>query len=298
VRHWLVNAIRRDDILSPKTRVEAGQVLAKLGDPRPEVMDVRALQFCHIPRGSFIMGEGRQQDHVILPDYWISKYPITNAQFKQFMDAGGYGREDLWKEMIEDATRGNDGFQEITISQLPGLRDYGQPFMLDNHPVAGISWYEATAFAGWLDILLKQQANKLLAEAKSEVEQLLWKGLANNTLYVMLPTGAQWEKAARGLDGRMYPWGDIEDPNLANYYETGIGSTNAVGCFPSGRSINGPEEMSGNVFEWVKTNKRLRGGSFEMGTGFMRCSFSLERTQAAWASDAGFRVAVAPISSR
>ena len=59
-----------------------GRVLAKLGDPRKEVLDVSSMLFCLVPKGAFIFGEDEDKKSIDLPDYWIGKYPVTNAQFR------------------------------------------------------------------------------------------------------------------------------------------------------------------------------------------------------------------------
>ncbi|MEA3308174.1 MAG: formylglycine-generating enzyme family protein [Chloroflexota bacterium] len=132
---------------------------------------------------------------------------------------------------------------------------------------------------------------------------------------ITLPTEPQWEKAARGTDGWIYSWGDEPDPQRANYVETGIGTTSAVGCFPGGVSAYGVEDLSGNVWEWCRTkwegnyedyqndndvqgpdHRVLRGGSFGDNERCVRCaSRNLVNPDFRYGYF-GFRVVVSPCS--
>ncbi len=110
----------------------------------------------------------------------------------------------------------------------------------DTHPIVNANWYEATAFAEWI-------------------------GLA-------LPTDIEWEKAARGTDGREFPWGNDWDENkCCNLVGKSVGQTSPVGSYPWGNSPYGVQDMAGNVWEWcdslnVETKKRvLRGGCWNNG---------------------------------
>ena len=221
--------VMRGDLPAPE-RAEAGNALARLGDPRFRedawfLPDEPLLGFVEIPAGSFVMGsndargfavfKASPRHDVVLPTFYIARYPVTVAQFRAFVEASGHKLAD------ERSLRG-----------------------LANHPVIGINWFDALAYCNWLTAQLRQWPGTPEPLA-TLLRQQGWR--------VLPPSEAEWEKAARGTDGRRYPWGHDADPNRANYDDTNINTTSAVGCFPGGVSPYGVEEMSGNVWEWTRS---------------------------------------------
>jgi formylglycine-generating enzyme required for sulfatase activity len=174
-----------------------------------------------VPAGPFVMGlpandflaeeHEKPQRQVTLAAFWIDVYPVTNARFALFLQAGGYDEPRWW-------SAAGWAWRQRRHTQQPAL--WGEAgWDAPEQPAAGVSWYEADAYARW--------AGR------------------------RLPTDAEWEKAARGGDGRRYPWGnDWPTPTVANFALL-IGRTTPVGLYPSGVSPHGCHDMAGNVNNWT-----------------------------------------------
>jgi formylglycine-generating enzyme required for sulfatase activity len=313
VRRRLVSLLEGGH-LEPRERAAAGNTLAQLDDPRfredawylpdePVLSGVEGplLGFVEIAAGPFIMGSDKEQDRdayddelpqhtVELPRYYMARYPVTHAQYWAFVQTTGHEPPYEWQE--------------------------GQPPPhLFNHPVVLVTWYDAVAYCRWLTEQLR---------AWESTPGPLAALLRDHGWQVRLPTEAEWEKAARGADGLLFPWGGEPDSNRANYDDTGIGATSAAGCFPGGASPYGCLDMSGNVWEWTHSLwgakvdtpdfkypydpkdgredesagrnvfRVLRGGAFLDLERSVRCASRYRSSPFYWDDDVGFRVVVAP----
>lgn len=172
-----------------------------------------------IPAGPFLMGEHNVT--VDLPEFEIGKYPVKVIEYRAFVQGGGYAQPEYW-------TSAGWHWKEGTIRREPDF--WGESLWTSNEwlPVVGVSWYEAFAYCRWL------------AEKS---------GFAYR-----LPTSLEWEKAARGPSGRLYPWGNAPEVGLCNTYASGVSHTTQVGNYsPAGDSIYGVADLIGNVAEWIST---------------------------------------------
>ncbi|CAN5610564.1 hypothetical protein BH10CHL1_BH10CHL1_09670 [soil metagenome] len=176
-----------------------------------------------IPEGEFLLGSDRQQDtlahddelpqhQLYLPEYRMARTPVTNAQYKRFVEATDYPPPTHW---------------------LQGVIPEGK----EQHPVVYVSWHDALAFCAWAG--------------------------------VRLPTEAEWEKAARGARGCIYPWGDDEaNENLCNF-DMEIGDTTPIGHYPDGVNPYGLLDMAGNVWEWTTSLWGKDGRNPEYGYPYL-----------------------------
>jgi formylglycine-generating enzyme required for sulfatase activity/transcriptional regulator with XRE-family HTH domain len=220
-------------------------------DTRPGVGvrdGVPDLVWCRVPKGGFRMGgdpaafnawAGRWVE--LKYDYWVARYPVTYAQYEVFVAAGGYTAS-RWRDCWTGAGREWKG-----NGTQPHWHWNDPEWHISNHPVVGVSWYEAWAYTQWLERLRWAKRLALPAEILSGH-------------VIRLATEAEWERAARYPDGRFYPWGNEDISGAANIREIVDSGdlqhpspdsqerTTAVGIYRAGRQEKlGIDDLSGNV---------------------------------------------------
>jgi formylglycine-generating enzyme required for sulfatase activity len=197
---------------------------------------------------SWLEGE-RGQHPLDIPAFFISRYPITNAQYRCFVEAGGYDDPAWWGGEESPAWAWRQGKPRWEWQRTDRPDFWHNPrFNGPTQPVVGVTWYEAMAFCRWLTEGIRIIDGKLQVWRDSQLETL---NLEPETLEIRLPTEAEWEKAARGTDGRTWPWGNGWDETLANTREGDLGQPSPVGILPGGDGPYRAADMGGNVWEWT-----------------------------------------------
>jgi formylglycine-generating enzyme required for sulfatase activity len=279
VQTWLLFALTADGILSPRERVAAGNALNWVEDPRFD------------PDRWYLPKEDND-GFIKIPagEFWMG------SDSKQDNEAN---EDEKPKHQVRLGTYAIAKYP-VTVAQYNcfaqetgySLDNNWKRFNLyDNHPVIFVSWEDAKAYCRWL----AEKTGKPVA----------------------LPSEAQWEMAARGTDGRIYPWGDDDIDSKRANYEGNIGGTSPVGIYPMGASCHGAMDMAGNVWEWVEddlydnykgapndgsawmddprgANRVLRGGSWFNSAGICRAACRNWLEPGARDDYFGFRLALPP----
>jgi formylglycine-generating enzyme required for sulfatase activity len=191
---------------------------------------------------------------VDVPPFYVARCPVTNAQFAPFVakETGGYDDPSFWTE-AGWAWRQGEGEGWNRPPERRSEPMYWRDHRLNgpNQPVVGVTWFEAFAYAHWLTAQLQVAGCQLRVWKDGQIELL---DVEAATLRVRLPTEAEWEVAARGRDGRIWPWGNQWDASNANTSEdSGEWMTTPVGVYPEGASPYGALDTAGNVWEWTST---------------------------------------------
>lgn len=234
-----------------------------------------------VPAGEFTMGSDKYSaekpvQKITLNKYYIDKLLVTNAMFQKFVDATKYATdaEKAGAGMVRIGRRWKK-VEGASWKKPDGLTDITGK---EDHPVSQVSYNDALAYCQW---------------AKRD-----------------LPTEAQWEKAARGTDGREYPWGNDEPNDTMANFDNIVGNTTKVKQYEKGQSHFGANDMAGNVYQWCKdwygegeraaknpagpaqgTDRVIKGGSFLEGAESLR-SANRDRYEPSYSSFLfGFRCA-------
>jgi len=289
---------------------QASPAMAPLVETRPKPNPDRLkltvpfeLDLIRIPAGEFLMGSDQAEDEdayddelpqhrLSVAEFYMARTPVTVAQFSAFGKAAGYttqaekdgfgwvwnrkGGADAKWDKANGANWQHPGGPHTSVARK------------SDHPVTQVSWHDARAFADWLN------------HVAVDTMPAGWK--------FRLPTEAEWEKAARGTDGRKWPWGNTWDVSKCNC-DNQIGDTTPVGKYsPAGDSPYGCVDMIGNVWEWTvslwgnnlekpdykypynsadgRENlnapddvfRVLRGGSFYYDRRLVRCACRIDRS--------------------
>ena len=220
------------DAVEVKARQTLGLCLDRLGDPRILSLRDRAA-YVEVAAGTYVYGEKNATLRIEAP-FPLARYPVTNSQYRAFIDDAGYTNRDWW------SGEGWAWLQQTGVTEPSAWQE--RRWNAPNQPVIGVCFWEAQACCRWAG--------------------------------GRLPSEREWAADARGPQGYEYPWGGTWEDGICNSLEAGLGVTSPVGLFPrSAQAPLGLEDMAGNCAEWCDdfysadqreggSPRVVRGGAF------------------------------------
>lgn len=255
--------------------------------PQPPSIPATSLEpeMIFIPAGRFLMGSDPQKDK----NAWEDEQPQHSLYLPGYYIAKTPVTHLQYAAFVR-ATGHRAPSRNEAWAKSYSWSEQTPPRDKANHPVVLVSWHDAVAYCRWLSRVTGKPYR--------------------------LPSEAEWEKAARGTDGRIYPWGNQWDASRCNSKEGRAGGTTPVGAYPKGASPYGVLDMAGNVWEWTRSLYKpyrynpddgredpeapgarvLRGGSWDYDQHFARCAFRYRFDPNYSNYNLGFRV-VSPVVS-
>ena len=232
----------RSQSVSVEERIAAADALGRAGDPRLDMS--REDSWVTIPAGKFLMGAQSKDERK--PNYDPEAYDDEGPVHEVSLDAFRIARFPVtvgqYKQFMDD-----DGYKERRWWQAGGFGEFSGPVGWEeqveyaSRPVVAVGWWEAMAYCAWAGY--------------------------------QLPTEAQWERTARGTDGRKYPWGNDEPDAAGMDFNVNVGNATPVGIFPLDATPEGVLDMGGNVCEWCRDGSEdYKGGSLKNPCGTMEAA--------------------------
>ena len=237
----------------------------------------------YVPRGKFWFGEGPGLREVMVEDFCIGRFPVTFREYCLYLDWLAEhdpdqlpARRPLERTGTSMVSRSSDGRHYVVVG-APGGDDEGEP-LPPEFPVFGVSWHNANDYCRWLSERLGREFR--------------------------LPDEFEWEKAARGTDGRRFPWGNRSDATLCKsvHARPGESQPEPVGAFPTDTSPYGVRDMAGGVCEWTATLfderniwRAVKGGAWTDPISYSRVAKRGGEDPRRHDTNLGFRFVTAPL---
>jgi formylglycine-generating enzyme required for sulfatase activity len=291
----------RDEGADLRARIAAARALGELGDPRFERCTGPEGEYLLLPTvaiqgGEYLIGseEGHYDDEapvhaVTLAPFALGMFPVTNAEWRLFMDSDGYEDERWWDTEAAKRWRRGEGTAEDAkkphrdhrkwLQQDPGrVQQWLADKRITSRQAQDWEWYRDSSESDferqldewikpgrqtqpmhWDDPAYNHPAQPVVGVCWYEARAYCAWLSAQTGRDCRLPGEAEWEAAARGVSGRRYAWGDDFDAARCNTFETHVRGTTPIGVFPGGDTPEGLADMTGNAWDWTSSlDKRYR----------------------------------------